>query len=180
MIDFWHLSIKSKYLDENSCNWNSCQWHEKSFSIQIFRYHVLLTTIDVALSSQLCICEKNSKDDWFLPRPPKNLSSVSRTILYLKGNVVSCVKLCSKIRFFCIAVYQIAKQQRFCCACYILFNMICIFSLLSWIVNSKSVIGVACGWMEVEQKQESRPLKDHHLVFIVYANESSLFDEMTQ
>ena len=34
--------------------------------------------------------------------------------------------------------------------------------------------------MEVENKQESRPLKDHHLVFIVYTYESSLFDETKQ
>ena len=79
-----HHLLLSKYSDWNTCNWNSGQLFEKNFPIQIFNYHVLLTTIDVALSAQLCICEKNSKDDWFLPRPPKNLSSVSRTILYLQ------------------------------------------------------------------------------------------------
>jgi len=77
-------------------------------------------------------------------------------------------------------IHQITKEQWFFCVCFIFLNIIWIFSLLSRIVNSKSVIEVACDWMEIENKQESRPLKDHHLVFIVHTYESSLFDETKQ
>lgn len=58
-------------------------FHAKRYIFYVQLEHIL-TNSDAALLSQCCIWEQNSLDDWFLPWPPKNLSSVSRRILYLQ------------------------------------------------------------------------------------------------